>query len=135
MAIVPVLTYGSQTWSMSRNLEKKLEVNQRAMERSLLKISRFQKIRNESIREITKFEDVVQKANIQKWKWAGHVTRLEDNRWTKRTTEWIPRDGLRRVGRQCKRWRDDLTNFNQGWTHIAHDRNHWKSLGEAYARR
>ena len=27
----------------------------------------------------------------QKWKWAGHLMRVDDNRWTKKTTEWRPR--------------------------------------------
>ena len=24
------------------------------------------------------------------WRWAGHVARMNDNRWTKRITDWCP---------------------------------------------
>ena len=27
----------------------------------------------------------------QKWRWAGHVARRDDNRWNKRLTDWTPR--------------------------------------------
>ena len=40
--------------------------------------------------------------------WAGHVARLNDNRWTKRVTEWTPREWTRRQGRPQTRWRDNL---------------------------
>ena len=26
-----------------------------------------------------------------KWRWAGHQMRRDDNRWTRRVTEWQPR--------------------------------------------
>ena len=42
-----------------------------------------------------------------KWRWAGHVVRMHVNRWTKRCTEWQPREGRRNRGRPARRWRDD----------------------------
>jgi len=33
--IVPALSYGSQTWSLSKSLEKKLQVTQNSMERTM----------------------------------------------------------------------------------------------------
>lgn len=133
MAILPVITYGAQTWSMNEKLNQKLQVNQRAMERSLLKITRLHRITNERIRQRTNFEDVIKKAKTLKWNWAGHLARMSDNRWTKRTTEWTPRDGTRRVGRQVKRWRDELHKYSNRWERIARDRRQWQILGEAYA--
>lgn len=133
MAILPVMTYGAQTWSMNERLNQKLQVNQRAMERSLLKITRLQRITNERVRKRTNFEDIIKKAKILKWQWAGHLARMTDNRWTKRTTEWTPRDGTRRVGRQVKRWRDELHKYDSRWERTARDRKQWQILGEAYA--
>ena len=46
-----------------------------------------------------------------KWRWAGHVMRRDDNRWTRRVTEWQPRNGKRTRGRQKRRCRDDLTIY------------------------
>lgn len=132
--ILPVMTYGSQTWNLSSRSRQKLEVTQRAMERSTLKVSRRQRIRNTIIRERTKFTDVITRAKHQKWNWAGHVARLNDNRWTLKSTQWVPRDKKRRTGRQLKRWRDDICQLNTSWQQIARDKLAWKALGEAYIR-
>ncbi|KAK6726102.1 hypothetical protein RB195_004422 [Necator americanus] len=32
--------------------------------------------------------------------WAGHIMRRIDDRWTKRTVEWIPKDAKRPRGRR-----------------------------------
>ena len=63
------------------------------------------------------------------WSWAGHVARFQDNRWTYRLTEWQPREGKRKRGRQKRRWRDDLTTYmgTAAWTRTARDRQKWKS--------
>ena len=69
----------------------------------------------------------------QKWKWAGHVARLKDNRWTRRCTEWQPRRGKRSRGRPSRRWQDDITE-KEGttWIRKATDRRRWKTLMEGY---
>ena len=38
MCILPILTYGAQTWSLTEAQKSKLKVCQRAMERSVLRI-------------------------------------------------------------------------------------------------
>lgn len=131
-AVLPVLTYGSQTWNFSVRSTNKLQIAQRGMERSILKVSRRQKIRNSTIRKRTGFTDVIQRAKQQKWNWGGHIARLHDNRWTSKTTKWTPRDNTRRVGRQLKRWRDDLEKVCKSWEQLAQDKTTWKIRGEAY---
>ena len=32
--------------------------------------------------------DIVQYVTNAKWKWAGHIARMKENRWTIRSTEW-----------------------------------------------
>ena len=39
--------------------------------------------------------DIIEYALRQKWRWAGHISRKKDNKWTKRCTEWQPRRGKR----------------------------------------
>ena len=91
------------------------------------------RIRCTEIRRRTKVTDVIQHVTKQKAKWAGHVARLNDNRWTKRTTDWIPRDMTRSRGRQPRRWRDDLVeHFGPAWLRTARDRTGWKKLTEGY---
>ena len=59
------------------------ETAQRAMERKMLKAKWKDKIPRREIRAKTNIKNVVKFAAKQKWKWAGHVARLNDNRWTK----------------------------------------------------
>ena len=75
------------------------------------------KIPCSEIRKRTKIIDIIEYTLKQKWKWAGHIARLEDNRWTKRCTEWQPRRGKRSRGRPSRRWQDDITE-KEGTTWI-----------------
>ncbi len=94
-------------------------------------LSSFRKIRNTTIRSKTKVKDILEK--VKESKWAGHVARFQDNRWTKRLTEWRPRSGRRKRGRHKRRWRDDLTNYiGTTWTRQAQDRRRWQLLEEGY---
>ena len=122
MCILPVLTYGSQTWSLTRSQENKLRTTQRAMERRMIGVTLKDKVRNEEVRRRTGLKDVVIEAKHLKWKWAGHVIRRPDNRWSHRTTVWIPREGKRNRGGQRKRWRDELP---RNWRLAASDRATW----------
>ena len=53
----------------------------------MLKAKLKDKITCREIRTKINIKDVVKFAANQKWKWAGHVARLNDNRWTKRITD------------------------------------------------
>ena len=81
----------------------------------------------------TKVTDIIEYTLKQKWRWAGHIARLKDNRWTKRCTEWQPRRGKRTRGRPSRRWQDDITE-KEGttWIRKATDRRRWKTLMEGY---
>ena len=73
--------------------------------------------------------DRVQYVTNTKWKWAGHIARMKDNRWTIKSTEWHIK-GVRSVGRPKRRWRDGTVG-QQGtvWTRIAKDRESWTTGG------
>lgn len=134
IAILPCLTYGCQTWSLRKEDEEKLAVCQRKMERSMLGLKISDKVNNKTIRKRTKIKDVKKQIRLTKWSWAGHVCRLENSRWAKRVTEWIPLEGKRKHGRPRKRWRDIFTLLcGPDWTSKARIRNGWRDLGEAYA--
>ena len=85
------------------------------------------------IRKRTKIIDIIEYTLKLKWKWAGHIARLKDNRWTRRCTEWQPRRGKRSRGRPSRRWQDDITE-KEGttWIRKATDRRRWKTLTEGY---
>ena len=104
---LPAMTYGCQTWSLTKALVKKLETSQWAMKRKMLNVKLKDKIRNTIIRQRSRVTGIVQQVTNTKWKWAGHVTRMKDNRWTIRSTEWQIK-GVRSVGRPKHHWRDDI---------------------------
>ena len=86
--VLPAMTYGCQTWSLTKALVKKLETSLRAMERRMFNVKLKVRIRNTPIRQRTRVTDIVQYVTNTKRKWAGHITRMKDNRWTIRITEW-----------------------------------------------
>ena len=131
--ILPVCTYGLETMSLTKKTIKKLGTNQRAMERNMLGITLRDKIRNTEIRRKTNIRDIVEEVAKMKWRWAGHVARYDDNRWTRRILEWRPRETVRSVGRPQKRWEDDIRVVaGKQWMRLARDRERWKQLGETY---
>ncbi|CAG9122988.1 unnamed protein product [Plutella xylostella] len=92
--VLPVMTYGAETWSLTLGLLNRLGVTHRGMERAMLRI-----IRNEEIRRRTKVTDIAYRVSKLKWQWAGHIARRTDGRWSRRVLEWRPRTGKRSVGR------------------------------------
>ena len=96
--ILPTLSSGVETWSLIRRQAEKLAVAQRSMERSILNVTRRDKIHNEIIRGRTKIRDVVETTIEKKSRWAGHVARMRSERWAKVTTEWTPRESKRTRG-------------------------------------
>ena len=126
------MTYGCQTWSLTKALVKKLETSQRTMERKILNVKLKDRISNTIIMQRTRVTDIVQYVINTKWKGAGHIARMKDNRWTIRSTEWQIK-GVRSVGRPKRRWRDDIVG-QQGavWTRITKDRERWRTPVEGY---
>ena len=122
--VLPAVTYGCQTWSLTKALVKKLETSQRAMKRRMLNVKLKDRIRNTTIRQRTRVTDIVQ--------YEMEMGRMKDNRRTISNTEWQT-EGVRSVGRPKRRWRDDIVG-QQGavWTRIAKDRERWKTLAEGY---
>ncbi|KAE9418751.1 hypothetical protein Angca_003371, partial [Angiostrongylus cantonensis] len=78
--VLPALTYASKTWSL--------------LERAMLGVSRFAQvrdgIRSSDLRQRSKIKDAVLYAKQSKIRWAGHVMRMNDNRWTRAVSDWIP---------------------------------------------
>ena len=58
------------------------------MEKKILNIKLQDKILCSEIRKRTKIIDIIEYTLKQKWRWAGYIARMKDNRWTKCCTEW-----------------------------------------------
>ena len=131
--LIPSLTYACQTWKFTRRVKDKIMTCQRSMERSFMKIRKIHKIRHTTIRQKTKVIDALSYSQKLKWRWAGHVARMTDGRWTRQLTSWPGPRGFRKRGRPIARWADDVTKIaGKGWMKDAEDREYWSSLEEAF---
>ena len=143
-AVLPALTYASETWTLRRQDEHAVSVIQRAVERTMLGVTLYTQvqrgIRSSELRQRSKIRDAAVFAKESKIRWAGHVMRFCDDRWTRAVTDWIPRDVKRTPGRPPARWSDFFTKAlnerNDGlrvprarrihWTTLARDRDEWR---------
>ncbi|CAH2263440.1 jg13904 [Pararge aegeria aegeria] len=58
-------------------------------------------------------------ACILKWRWAGHIARAKDGRWTEKILHWYPREDRRPRGRPRRRWSDDIIKaVGATWTRL-----------------
>ena len=130
--ILPTVTYGAETWNLTKGMTLKLRTMQRAHERIMLNITWRDRKTAEWIRKQTGVRDVLTTISKLKWEWAGHVARMNDNRWTARVTQWTPRGHTRGRGRPRTRWRDDLEKTQRHWQRLAQDRRRWRVMGKAY---
>ena len=74
------MAYGCETWKLTKQAKDSIRIAQRAMERAMLGITLRDWKRSTQIREKTKVKDIIQVVKQQKWRWAGHVARMSDNR-------------------------------------------------------
>jgi hypothetical protein len=131
--ILPVLIHGSESWTLTEEMIRKLRVTQRGMERSMLGITRKDRKTCEWIRGQTGVRDVLESAKSQKWRWTGHMLRSGENKWTKKVIGWWPREGKRGRGRPRKRWEDEIgERAGRQWRRKTEDREEWRYLGEAF---
>uniref|UniRef100_A0A224YWQ9 Endonuclease-reverse transcriptase n=1 Tax=Rhipicephalus zambeziensis TaxID=60191 RepID=A0A224YWQ9_9ACAR len=93
------------------------------MERKMIGVTLRDRKRAEWVREQTGVKDIIVEIKKKKWTWAGHVTRQQDNRWSLRVTDWIPREGKHVRVRQKIRWADEIKKFaGITWQQKAQDR-------------
>ncbi|KAE9413949.1 hypothetical protein Angca_004622, partial [Angiostrongylus cantonensis] len=106
--VLPALTYASETWSLRKQDERSFNVIEHVRERTMLGVSPFTQIRDgirsSDLRQRSKIKDAVLYAKQSKIRWAGHVMRMNDNRWKRAVSDWIPRDVKHAAGRPPTRW-------------------------------
>ena len=116
-------------------LRKKVAAAQKKMERSMLNIACHDRKTKTWVRAKTGVTDVIKTRRRMKWSWAGHISRLKGERWTRRITTSKPYGWKILRGRPAKRWRDDLDEYwnETTWQRTAQDRQTWKHHAEAIA--
>jgi hypothetical protein len=82
----------------------------------------------------TKQTDIISQIKSRRMRWAGNVTRMEEERKTYRV--WVGKlEGRRPLGRPRRRWKDGIrTDLKEigwksvEWIQLAQDRVRWRAL-------
>ena len=88
--ILPVMTYGFETWSLSNTQLEKLVTNQRKMEKIMVEVTLKDRKSTDWTRKQSGMTDIIRNIRESKHRWADHVARRRHNKWTNRASEWIP---------------------------------------------
>ena len=100
----PVLLYGCEAWKITAAEDKKLDRFQFRCLRRILRIWWPQRIRKDTISQITGVKKISDEIRRRRWNWIGHVLRKERNDDCMVAMEWQP-EGKRKVGRPKTTWR------------------------------
>ena len=128
--IRPAMLYGTETSSMKKTEEKRMDVAEMRMLRWMCGLTREDRIRNEYIRGSTKVVEISKKIQEGRLRWYGHLLRRDEDHVGRCTME-MKVQGRRKRGRPRKRWRDCVRDDLQlkGITEEeAQDRNKWRRL-------
>ena len=97
---LPTLTYQCQTWSLTKDLERKLVT---------CEMKCLRKAVNKTRRDMTGAKPVLQYIKQQQVKWFGHITRMPINQPALRAYN-TKYSGWRARGRPRKRWSDSAAD-------------------------
>ena len=128
-----VLLYGCETWKINESDNHKLDTFQFKCLRRILKIRWPYIVSNEDILIRTGLNKISEEVKARRWKWIGHVLRMDDNKHCMTAMTWKP-EGRRRVGRPKTTWRrtveKERNDFGwQSWNEaklVARDRANWR---------
>ena len=87
---VPILTYGAESWPITSKIQSKLTAAEMRFLRDIKNKTKLDKIRNTTIREQLKQQDLLGMIEKKQLQWYGHVTRMENNRIPKQVHEARP---------------------------------------------
>ena len=109
--IRPVVTYSSETRTLTAKDENNLHIFQRQILRKIfgpVNIDSMWRIQNNmEIDKLIEGADIVRFIKPQRIKWLGHVQRTGKARPTRKLSDWKPM-GTRPVGRPRQRWQEDV---------------------------
>ena len=111
--VMSIFLYTSETWTLSANLQKRIQAMEMRCFQKILRISHKDHVTNEAVRikikqAIGPYDDLLTTVKTRKLKWYGHVARSSG--LTKTILQGTVR-GVRRRGRQKKRWEDNIKDW------------------------
>ncbi len=109
--VMPALTYGAQTWSLTKRQMQRLISAQNSMLRNILEIVRRDKIKTTNIQQQTGTVSIGYKIKKLKLKYAGHMARGNQEKRNLMTTLWPPREHKRQRGCPAILWIKEILDL------------------------
>ena len=139
--VMPVLLYAAETWHLNQEQERRILAFENTCLRRILNIRWQQRITNQSIRDKTGQPLVTYIIRVRRWRYLGHVLRMDNLRLPNAALHWQP-SGPRRRGRPRntlrRTYQTDLRNLHTSiqpqWEDIlaaANRREDWRLLLDA----
>lgn len=126
--------YGCETWTITKDLERKILAFERKCYRKILRIGWVEKITNEELyRRIQPKQTMLERVKQRKLQLFGHICRMKEDRKIKALMFGIM-EGANKRGRPHKEWCDDIEEWCgsslQDLSHRATDRKEWQKTVE-----
>ena len=129
--VLPAMTHGADTWTLTKQAQNKLAAAQTKMERSMLNITYKDRKTNIWVRERTKVIDIIHTVRKENEMVLGRAYQPPQRRPMDLACHHLKR----RQGRPAKRWKDDLHKYwsDTIWQRKAQYRVIWRRHAEAFA--
>jgi len=134
--IRPIVTYGAETWTMTKKEEQALLTFERKIFRRMYgpkyEDGEWKSRTNRELEELSKGENMVKWIKGQRISWLGHLERMEEDRMPKKIfTQEL--EGTRRRGKPSKGWREEVGRDLQvlgvrKWRELVIDREKWRGI-------
>jgi hypothetical protein len=131
-----MLTYASETWTLTKRDRKQLNIFERKVYRRILgpvydnKKENWKILTNKEIYASVKKPTIIETISLNRLRWFGHVQRMEENRTPKRVL-YMNLGTTRLRGRPRNRWQDEVREDGrivggEGWQEKVRNRGEWK---------
>jgi hypothetical protein len=110
---LPVVLYGSETWSLTLREEHRLRVFENRVLRKMFGPKRdevtgeWKKLHKEELRDLYSSPSIIRIIKSGRLRWVGHLARMGEKRNSYRLLVGKP-EGKRPLGRPRRRWVDNI---------------------------
>jgi hypothetical protein len=111
--IIPVILYGSETWTLILREEHELRVFENRVLRLILGLKwnevtgGWRKLKNGELHDLYTSSNIIRIIKSRRMRWAGHVARMGEKRNVYRLLVGKP-EGKRPLGRPRHRWKNNI---------------------------
>ena len=130
--LMPILLYGSETWTLFAHEIKQLRSVQQRHLRNIMNIKWDDFVSNEEVLRQSNSTDIEVILAQNRLRWLGHIARMDENRTVKQLFYGELVSGNRPIGRPRLRFKDNIKallrtgRILQSWNELVLDRPGWR---------